>query len=194
MAPTSTDALLDVAEVVAASSGSVSIDDPRLPRLIAGASQAVRRYCRWHVTPVITETVVVDHAGGSLLAVPSGRLLSVEAVSVWDGAAYVPVEGGFRKSKAGLVQLGSSVRAGYEALEVTMTHGFTRDEAADLLQVVTQMVLVALSSPMGATREQAGGVSFAWALTAPGVAGGLSLLARDRAVVDAYRLTNLPGR
>jgi hypothetical protein len=41
---------------------------------------------------------------------------------------------------------------------------------------------------MGATREQAGIYAASWATTAPGVSGGMSLLARDTAVLDTYRL------
>ena len=46
--------------------------------------------------------------------------------------------------------------------------------------------------PMGATREQAGQVSVSWAYN-EGVSGGLTFTARDRALLDAYRLPNLAG-
>ena len=74
--------LMTAADVAAASKGQVSAADPRLPALIAAASQAVRDRCGWHVTPVVSETLTVDGTGGVLLDVRSGRLLDVSEVRV----------------------------------------------------------------------------------------------------------------
>ena len=98
----------------------------------------------------------------------------------------------FRWTPKGMVELvdpRTSFPSGFQRVQVTMTHGF--DSAPDVAQVVRQIVANAISSSMGATREQAGQVSVSWSLTAPNVAGGISLLARDLAVLDSYRL---PGR
>lgn len=76
----------------------------------------------------------------------------------------------------------------YRGLAVTLTHGFTPEEAADVKAIVLQVVAMALSSPLGATREQAGALAVSWATTAPGVSGGLTLLERDLALLSAYRL------
>ena len=73
-------------------------------------------------------------------------------------------------------------------MQIKVQHGFDLDAVADLKQVVQQVVGNAISSPLGATREQAGAVSVSWATTAPGVSGGLSLLERDLMILDRYKL------
>ena len=193
--------LLDAAAIVAASKGALTITDPRLPSLIRGATAAVRHYCGWHVTPVLEETLTLDHVGGDLVQLPTLRVEAVTAVTVWDGLADVVLDPAvtsprpWRLSrKTGQLRLAVPRPAAFEALAVTLRHGFEPTEAADLIQVVSQVVLVACSSPMGATREQAGAISVAWATTAPGVSGGLSLLGRDQAVLDRYRLPKVSGR
>ena len=78
--------------------------------------------------------------------------------------------------------------ARFRAVQAKIQHGYDLDAVADLKAVVQQVVGNAISSPLGATREQAGAVSVSWATTAPGVSGGISLLERDYAIVDQYRL------
>lgn len=191
---------LDAAAVAAASKGAVSASDPRIGVLVKGASTAIRRYCGWHVAPVLEETVAVDHVGGDLVQLPSLNVVDVLAVTTWDGATDVALDPAasprpWRVSrKSGQLRLARPVPPAFEAITVTMRHGFDPDAVADLLQVVSQVVLVALASPMGATREQAGSIAVTWATTAPGVAGGLSLLGRDRDVLELYRLPKVAGR
>lgn len=158
--------------------------DGRLIDLLAGATTAVRRYCGWHIAPVITETVVVDPPGGNNLQFRTLRLVDVDEIRVHD----VPLDSDrFDWSELGDVQL----RSGrwprrYRSVEATITHGF--ESAADVAQIIRQVVANGLASPMGATREQAGMLAVSWATTAPGVSGGLSLLERDLAVLDKYRI------
>jgi hypothetical protein len=45
-----------------------------------------------------------------------------------------------------------------------------------------------LSSPMGATREQAGALSVNWGMTTQGLAGGITPSAAERALMDHYTL------
>lgn len=169
--------------------GDVAKDDPRLELLMEGASAAIRRYAGWHIAPVVRETVTVtDHYGGGRLdvLVPSGRVREVTAVRV-DGRAVRD----FAWDSSGAIWAGW-LSAGPHRIEVDLEHGYHVSEVPDLAAVVVQVSAVALSSPKGATRERAGQVSIDWAQTAVGVAGGLSLLARDLAIVDAFRLGGAP--
>lgn len=141
--------LLVTAEQVAdASNGEIAEDDSRLSAACAGASDAIRRKCGWHVVPMVRETVKVDYEGGKVVDLPSQHVIDVEAVAV----RGVPVDADW--SESGLLELASQSRRGYRAVEVTFVHGYP--ECADLTALASKIVLHSLASPMGATREQAG--------------------------------------
>lgn len=178
-------ALLTTAEFSTRTGNKIAADDPRIPGLIDGATKGVRRYCRWHVAPVITETRTFDGPGGNLLVLPSLHVVSVSRV-VENGVALL--EGvDFDWSENGeILRLCRPWTHRWRAIEVEFKHGF--ESAADLVQVIQQVVANAAASPLGATREQAGQVSISWGSTAPNVSGGMSLLQRDLAILDLYKL------
>ena len=178
------DPLLTPEHFAAGTNGVISPDDSRVPGIVGGASQAVRTYCGWHIAPVISETLTVDGPGGSELTLPTLRVVAVREVRV-EGVALA--ESDYDWSESGQIRLrcGEWPRR-YRAVEVDVDHGF--DAPADVMQVVQQVATNAISSSMGATREQAGSVSITWALTAPNVSGGVSLLQRDLAILDAYKI------
>lgn len=172
------------AELATYSKGQIRADDPRAALLLGGASAAIRRYCRWHITPVITQTARLDGRGGPDLALKTLHLVDVVAISE-HGRPFDPLT--LEWSELGNIRHpGGCWTTRYRAITVTFEHGF--EQADDVKQIVLQVVANALSSPMGITREQAGQVSISWSTTAPGVSGGISLLERDLALLDTYRL------
>lgn len=175
--------LLTAEEVVAASNGKILVTDTRLPGLIKSASEAVRKYCRWHVAPVITETVTVPTQGGRLVLLPTLRVVDVTGFKVAGVEQDVAT---LDWATFGMVRLSCQAPTSLRGVEATIIHGF--ESAPDVAQVAAQIVLQAMASPMGATREQAGLLSVTWGQTAPGVSGGVSVLDRDVALLDPYRL------
>lgn len=167
--------------------GKVKENDPRLAPLLAGASAGVRRWCGWHIAPVLEQVLVVDDPDGARrVPLDTGRLLDVLEV---DNAGQRIAPGDLDWSTAGIVEARAARFTGrLGRLRVRVRHGWHLSEVADVAQVVMQACAAALSSPMGATREQAGQVSVSWATTAPGVAGGLSLLERDQALLAPFRI------
>lgn len=177
-------ALLTPADFSTATGGKVSPTDPRVKPLLDGATAGVRRYCGWHVAPQVDTTVTLDGPGGNLLLLPSLHVTAVTSVKV-RGVELDP--DGFEWSEKGMLRrLGGCWPTRFRSIEVTLTHGF--EVAPDVVQIIQQVCANAIASPMGATREQAGQISIAWATTAPGVSGGMSLLDRDLAILDMYRL------
>lgn len=182
------------AELSAYTEGSITIADPRAPLILAGATRAIQRYAGWHIAPSLTETKRLDGAYvGNILQLPSLHVTEVTSVIAHnrrDASTITYDEYSFGWSENGNVEYYSKWGwpYGYRNIEIEFTHGYSLDQISDLKQIVLQVSAQALSSPTGATREQAGQVSMQWATTAPGVSGGLSLLARDLEVVNSYKL------
>lgn len=174
------------AEFSAWTKGKVPETDPRLEPLLKGASAGIRRFAGWHIAPVVEETLVGDGPGGTIALLPTGRLLAVLSV---DNGGYPVDVVDVDFSKAGMLGLWSGRwTARYGGVSVRVRHGYDLADVEDVKQIVKQVTANALASPMGATREQAGTVSISWATTAPGVAGGMSILERDLAVLAAYKI------
>jgi hypothetical protein len=156
---------------------------------LLGASAGVRRWCGWHIAPVLEETLTGDGPAGRLLLLPTGRLLAVLEAS--DAGTVLDVSG-VDFSRSGMVELPRTSGAWWSgrlgAVSVRVRHGYDLADVPDVAQIVKQLTANALASPMGATREQAGTVSVAWATTAPGVSGGLSLLQRDMDILAAFKI------
>lgn len=167
--------------------GAIVADDPRLDSVLNGVSSAVRRYCGWHITPVVTESVTLDGPGGWLLSLPSLNVTGI--TSVTHGGESLTADDDYRWSADGSVKSKSGRWSDeFRDISVTFTHGYAEADVEDVKQVVLSVAARLLSSPTGAVREQAGSVSIAWALTAPGVSGGIALLGHEREVLDHYRI------
>ena len=152
---------------------------------LAMAEAAVRAYCRWHVAPVKSETVTVWGVGDGAILLPTLRVVSVESVTV-DGEPVTDFE--WREH-------GTLHGAGWRGrVEVSFTHGF--DQTGPAFEVVRGQILAvaarAKASPDGVVRAQVGQVSETYSQTGSNQAGGVSLLAVEKAALDAYRLPARP--
>lgn len=174
------------AQLAAYSPKTLSPTDARLDDIVRGVSVAIRNYCGWHITPVRDEALTLDGPGGRTLFLPSKHVRSVTSITelgtVVDSDLY-------DWSELGEVEMRGwrgcwSDR--FRSISASFSHGYER--ADDVAQTALAIAARALSSPAGATREQAGQVSVSYAITAPGVSGGLALLASEYAVLDVHRI------
>lgn len=108
--------------------------EARTPQFWLDAAQgAVRRFCGWHVAPVITETIRLDGSGQRTLLVPSGRILEVTAATSdgRDVLSQVDVSGkGMLELRGGLW----SSRLG--GITLTLKHGYELEEVPDIAGVI----------------------------------------------------------
>lgn len=185
--------LADVAQFAAYTSSSVLANDQRVQGMLTSVSAAVRRYCGWHIAPVITEELVLDGSGSDLVELPTMRVVEIQALTErcpWGAAAHewsADELADLEWSALGTLRRRHGVWTDrYRGITVRLRHGF--EDAPDLAQVVCQVAAMALSSPTGATHEQAGSVSISYGTTASGVAGGAAFLERDLRIMDAYAI------
>lgn len=141
------------------------------------ASGAVRLYCGWHVAPVLEETVSLDGDGGTVLILPTLRLVSLDEVRV-QGVVAADVQW----STHGVIEGRWPKRR--RSIEVDMRHGY--DAPADLLGVVLDAAARAVNSELGGHAETIGPFSFSAS------EGSTALFDHELRVLDRYRLPSLP--
>ena len=172
--------------------GKLREDDLRTHDAVAAVSRSIRREAYWHIWPIVTQhELVLDGPGGPVLAVPTMKLRAVHSITDAGNvlATADDVDAAVDWSAAGLISKvgGGTWTRRYRQIRVTIDHG--HDEVEDLQQLTLQLAARALSSPMGATREQAGSLSVNWGMAVQGVSGGLIPLAPEQAVMERYRWT-----
>lgn len=174
------------------SNGLISPTDERSQPLLDGATKAIQRLAGWNIAPAEDLTLTLD-GGGAVLYLPSLQVNSITSVTV-DGAVVTPenfewsrVTGNVRRKPTRRSEPAWPWPEVWGGIVVVFNSGYA-DIPEDLKAIVLQVVSLAMSSPTGATREQAGQVAMSWGTTAPGVAGGLSLLQRDLDLIASYRI------
>lgn len=173
-------------ELMAFTAGLVDMADPRAQIILDGATAALQKYAGWHIAPAMPVTVYLD-GGSNLLYLPTLKLNSVESITV-DGTALAATDYEWSRITGNIrSKTLTSFPDSWGGTVVVFNSGYAT-VPVELKQIVLQVSALALSSPTGATREQAGQVSMMWATTAPGVSGGLTLLQRDLAIIDQYRI------
>lgn len=155
----------------------------KLERRLAAAEKRVRRYCGWHIAPVITETFTLDGSGTHRLFLRTLRVEDIESVKLngvdLDLDTLEWSQDGYLRRRQGWPDR-------LRSIEVAMSHGF--EEAPDVAEIVLEMAARAMTAVGGRTQEQAGGVSLANARVAPGVSGGVVLMDHEKQTLDAYKL------
>lgn len=193
---------LDVVAVETFTQGRLLRDDEETQRQLDAALAAVRNYCGWHVTPVLTNAeITVDGPGGPLLTLPTLNLTALTSV-VEDGieldttALAFSARGMVAKKRAQLVPLSyAHYRAMpwnfwtdcFQGITVTMTHGFgsVPDFEAVVLAAIERGGFAAGSD---AEVKVIGPFQYETA----GMTGGTIFTSAELAVLDRYRLERIP--
>lgn len=152
--------------------------------LIDQATAEVRRYCGWHITPSVTESVTVDGSGHTFVSLPSLHVTAVTAVTengvLLDSSSY-------EWSTIGQLWRPWPWTGHYRSVTASITHGFP-DVPEDVRAVVLAVAARAKASPDGVTRRQTGAVSESYSQTGFNVAGGVSLLQHEKDALARYKL------
>lgn len=127
--------------------GRLHRDDPETERMLAAGLRAARRWCGWHVTPVLSEVgVVIDGPGSRLLRLPTLRL--VELTKITEDSIDLGIDD-LDVSRKGMVQKASGLpwTGRFSGVVVSMQHGF--DDADDFNAAVLSMIDRASYAPSG---------------------------------------------
>ena len=162
--------------------------------LLDGASSMIRRYCGWHVAPVVTEDIVTDGRGGQIQMLPTLRLVDLVALSEQMPGnvmnVYPPTE--VEWSRDGYLRKPNCARwtERLRGITATIEHGF--EDYGDLTAMVLTMTARAKASPFGLTSQAVGSVSVGMSTTPGGQAGGMVLFDHQMIALDGYRIFGRP--
>lgn len=152
---------------------------------LAAAEQAVRRYCKWHVAPVVTETIVARPAVAGIVYLPTLKLVEVLGLKV-SGVDLTPDElAAVEWSEDGMLRRPGGWPSRWGSVVATISHGY--DDASDAAALIRE--IAARASIVGAgvsgvvvgnrqTRFTAG-------------AGHMFLDDQQRRALDPYRLAEV---
>lgn len=121
--------------------GRLSQTDPETVRFLDAALAKVRRYCGWHVSPVRTETILLDGNGVSYLPLPTLKI--VELVSVTEDDVALDLADIKQSASAPGIIARTNWRRwspGFSNIEIEFSHGFTAAEAADFREAVLSLI------------------------------------------------------
>lgn len=178
-------AIITPDEFRALTGGKLSSTDATVRAMLAAVSSAVRGYCGWHVTPEL-ECSFTGEADGGLVRLPAMLVSDVSRVTV-QGRELSPDQ--YEWSKDGIIRIRCCCASRWGSLHVHYTAG--TDSAGALAAVVAQMASNALVAAPGIASEHAGQVGLTYNQTANGVSGGVSLLGRDAALLEPWRLVRV---
>lgn len=162
--------------------------------LLDAASSSIRRYCGWHISPVVTEDVTVDGSGGRTLSLPTLQLLDVTGITEqWStGTGYAYATGEIQWSRNGYLQKGAGGlwTAALRGVTATIKHGFETADVGDLSQMVITMAARGIASPYGTTQETVGAVTVRMSTSSAsgGSAGGIAIDSAQADYLDLYRV------
>ena len=163
------------------SGGAIEADHPYLADELAAASQAIRKYCGWHIAGVEEKTLRKVRPFCDEVWIPAMEIKSIDSATI-DGVV-VDVAGVEFDPDTGWTPLrGRSV-------SVTYTAGFATPPM-DLKTLTLELAAGALGSPLGISREQAGGVSVTFTRASGSLLVGEG--GEDAARLAPYKLGVLP--
>lgn len=186
---TSVPSLITPEDIATASGGRISASDPRLEPVCAAVSAAIRDFCGWHVAPVLP-CVVSTTADDKILFLPAKHVRSVDSVSA-EGTLLDPSS--YRWRRDGMVRLGCrpAHRGVWNAYNVAYSAGVDLTSST-LVGVASQIAINNLTASPGVRSESVGQVSMSYNQGTEGVAGGITLMKRDRELLIGYKLPTRP--
>lgn len=159
------------------------------------ALATVRGYCGWHVSPCQGETLYCDVMHKSpFVYLPTCRIVGVHSVRFVHASAWhdVPLRDvshtGISWSKSGVLEWrAGKFPAGFQAVEVALTHGFTEEEAGDFWAVVD--AVKDRIGDLGRIKAQSvNGASVTYFTDSKGAGASIGLFESEKEALNRYRI------
>ena len=157
-------------------------NNPRVEAALKAASQTVRNYCGWHISPSMTCTATP--AGGStVLNLPAAYVSKINSIK----ENNVTITD-YKLRKDGLVKRGHPWCGEWGAIEVSYDAGYEEDAVPDLVEAVCAITSGVLSVSAGVISESADGVSISYSASASSIAAALT--SQQKSALEPYKVVN----
>lgn len=151
---------------------------------LKAAHGAVRRFCGWHVAPLIEETIILDGSDGRDVLLPSLRVVELLTVSN-DGAIVTP---NVDTSRAGILRLTSGKWTDrFSRVSVTLRHGYDLDEVPEVAALIAGVAKRGPNAGRVETSQATNGSSVGYAAVG-GAPISIPLLQTEQEALAPYRL------
>lgn len=155
----------------------------RIENAVKAASQAIRNYCGWHISPAMSCTANPE-GGATVAKLPAGYVSGITRVTE-DGTILTSDDYQWRKD--GLLKHSCGVWSDtWGGIEAVYTAGYASDAVPDLLNAVCTIVTGVLAVAPGVMSESADGVSISYSANAASVAA--SLTSQQKNALEPYKL------
>lgn len=169
--------------------GSKYATNPRTETALLAASQAIRNYCGWHISPSAACTAYPE-GGGIIARLPATYVRGITSITedgeVLDSAEYEWRHDGLIKRK-----YPRRWTPNWGKLSVAYTAGYDAGAAKDLAEAVRAITEGVLAVSAGVTSESADGVSISYAASASSIAQALTM--SQKANLAPYKVVNSHG-
>lgn len=152
---------------------------------LAAANGAVRGYCRWHVAPVITETLILDGHGGRNLLIPSQRVEAIESV-LSDGVDVTDRVKFSRRS--GVLSIGDCWSTDVGGIEITLRHGYPLEDVSEVAGLIVALTKRAAQSGGVVASQAVGPANVRYITGSDGSVPGVPLFESEMETLAPYRL------
>ena len=177
--------LLDVEKFHTMTGGAYK-NNYRVESALLAASQAVRNYCGWHISPSM-ECKAYPVGGVKITKLPAAYVSAINSVTE-DG---VPLSGGqYEWRQDGLIRRTQfkNWSCGWDAIEVNYVAGYSIEACPDLAEAVRAIAEGVLAVSAGVTSESADGVAISYSSNASSIAAGLTY--SQKAALAAYKVVS----
>lgn len=182
------------------------VDDALTQAILDAALVTARRHCGWHVSPVrVNDEVVLDGPESRILNLPTRKLIALTSVEEDSNLVDLSTLRWSAGGPPGILDrpVGVRKRSGgfwpchYMAVTVTMTHGYTENEAADwrfaILSMVDRISMTTMAGATGGgmlTGKRIDDVAYTWASPLAGV-GAENALYSVESILCNYELPRI---
>lgn len=169
----------------------LTFDQVRSDMALEQVSAAVRNYIRWHLSPSVTETVVVDGSGAVVLKLPTLYLTALNSLT--EDAEVLDVDD-VEWTVAGYLKRSYAWTGKLRGVSAGITHGYST-VPLEVREIVMNAAARGLLTPAGGVvrdQEAVGDYSISNTYSQIGFnqAGGSALMEHEKTILDNYRIPN----
>ena len=164
--------------------GNKYINNPRAAAALQAASQAIRNYCGWHISPEIECTAHLT-GEGNILRLPASYVSKIFEITEENELVTE-----YEWKRDGLLRktMGKHWSDSWDSVEVRYVAGYNMAAVPDLVEAVRSITEGVITVSAGVTSESADGVAIAYSVSASSIAAGLTNA--QKGALSAYKVVN----